>query len=131
MSIISFQDVSKLREDEQESLNEACAFVNAELEQAFHDDPSAKAVVIDTGELSKAIGGLPLRIRNHLCSEIGAPGTGWKVTDKLDEGKLVIKRKKVYGPRKPKDEAATETGDDAETGEENEHVETPGVEVGV
>ena len=93
-------DVFQLSDEQNQQADKMEAYIEAAITKAHSDDPSAKAFTFKTAVVSKEIGGLDVKTRNHVVEN--ATEAGWKVAFDEKAGELTLTAKRQRKTNKPK-----------------------------
>jgi len=116
--LISVKDIRTLSPEDSGKVDMAEKYVNEIISKAIENDPinTAPSFKINTGELSKAIGGLTLRVRAEIVHR--AKSAGFRITEDVANSVIVLAVPRRGGPgRKPKSATVTvPTGETSQVG---------------
>ncbi len=99
------QDVFQLTEAQTKQAADMEKYIEAAITKGHNEDPSTKAFSFKTADISKEIGGLDIKVRNHVVDN--ATDAGWKVAFDEKSGELTFTAKRQRKANKPKVDAET------------------------
>ena len=102
--MLSPKEVKALSEQEEKQLEAAEAYIDGQVQSEYDAEPQQREYSIDRAKLSKAIGGLTIKVREAIVDRYGKGG--WKV--ELNADAIILRMPKRGGRRSKADKAASE-----------------------